>query len=202
MAEYQSNSHRSKELAADSSANERKVQKVVSGKAKTRENKGRKFADIFISEDAANVKSYVVMDVLVPAIKKAISDIVTDGIDMILYGTTGNSKSKSSSNRVAYRSYYSDRHSDSRDSERYNSNTRFDDDIVYSTKRDAEIVRDKIFEALDEYGLISVSDVYDMSGLSAPHTGFKYGWTNIRSADITRVKDGFIIKLPKAMPID
>lgn len=52
----------------------------------------QKFADVFISEDVNNVKSYIVMDVLVPAIKKAISDIVTNGIDMILYGETGKSK--------------------------------------------------------------------------------------------------------------
>ena len=52
----------------------------------------QKFADVFISEDVNNVKSYIVMDVLVPAIKKAISDIVTNGIDMILYGKLGNQK--------------------------------------------------------------------------------------------------------------
>lgn len=38
---------------------------------------------MFISEDAGNIKSYVVLDVLVPAIKKAIADIVTGGIDML-----------------------------------------------------------------------------------------------------------------------
>ena len=83
MAEYPANSHRSKELATESHSEERKVQKVVSGKVTTKKNEVRKLTDIFISEDARNVKSYIFMDVLVPAIKKAISDIVTDGIDMI-----------------------------------------------------------------------------------------------------------------------
>ena len=67
MTEYQSNSHKSKELQkteAKQTPAERKVQRVVStGQAKTRDNKGRKLVDMFISEDAANIKSYIVMDV-------------------------------------------------------------------------------------------------------------------------------------------
>ena len=97
MTEYRSNSHLSKKTEASTPEGEKKIEKVVTGSVKTRDNKGRKFADIFISEDASNVKSYIIMDVLVPAIKKAVSDIVTDGISMILYGGTGGNRSKGSS---------------------------------------------------------------------------------------------------------
>lgn len=69
------NSHRSKEEQA--SLEKKRVEKVVHGKVKTKKkSEMSKFKDVFISEDAANVKSYVFMDVLVPAIKKAIGDIV------------------------------------------------------------------------------------------------------------------------------
>ena len=50
MSEYQPNSHRSKD-EADPTAEERKVQKVVSGKAKTKKNEIRKLTDIFIAEN-------------------------------------------------------------------------------------------------------------------------------------------------------
>ena len=75
MTEYQSNSHKSKEARTEV-PRETRVQKVVSGKVTTKKNDGRKFADIFVSEDVSNVKSYLFMDVLVPAIKKLISDEV------------------------------------------------------------------------------------------------------------------------------
>ena len=52
------------------------------------------------------MKSYIVMDVLVPAIKKAISDIVTNGIDMILYGEAGKSKKNSTASKVSYQKFY------------------------------------------------------------------------------------------------
>lgn len=199
MEEYRSNSHRSKELPATDS-NEKRVQKVVTGKAKTKKNEARKFVDTFISEDAKNVKNYIFLDVLVPAIKKAVSDIVTDGISMILYGDTGSHKSKSS-NKVSYRSYYDDKRDSRRDN--YRSSSRFDyDDIVFESRGEAELVREQMVELIDRYGFVTVADMYDMADLTSPYTANKYGWTNIRNAEVVRTRDGYILKLPKAMPID
>lgn len=203
MTEYQPNSHKSKAEQAEAAA-ERRVQKVIRGKVKTRDNKGRKLADVFISEDAANVKSYILMDVLVPAFKKLVSDIVTDGVDMILYGSTGGSSKRKSSSKVSYRSYYDDKRSDRRERDGYTSHTRFDyEDIVFESRGDAELVRDQMDDMIDRYGFVTVADMYDMADERAPFTANKYGWTNIRNAEPVRVRDGgYILKLPKAMPID
>ena len=203
MTEYQPNSHRSRELQENEPAQKKKVEKVVSGAVKTRDNKGRKFADIFISEDASNVKSYIFLDVLVPAIKKAISDIVTDGIDMILYGGSGRgSRSKSETSRVSYRSYYDDKH-DRRDSSSGYGRGRFDyDDIIYETRGEAEKVRNQMLDVIDRYGFVTVGDMYDLSGLTPPYTANSYGWTSIRTAEPVRVRDGYVLKLHKASPID
>lgn len=208
MEKYQPNSHRSKELkkAEAASEPEKRVQKVVSGNVKTRKNEVRKFADIFISEDASNVKSYIFMDVLVPAIKKAISDIVTDGIDMILYGGSGGGSARrrsSSGNKVSYRSYYDDRRDDRGGRSRYESHNRFDyDDLVFENRGQAEAVREAMLDTIEDYGLVTVADMYDMADLAAPYTSARYGWTSIRNSEVKRVKDGYIINLPKAVVID
>ena len=55
---------------------------------------------------------------------------------------------------------------------------------------------------LDQYGVVKVADMYDAAGLTAPFTANKYGWTSLRNAETVRVRDGYIIKLPKAMPLD
>ena len=121
MDNYKPNSHKARQ--EEKQTEKKKVEKVVTGKVKVKK-KGEmsKLADIFISEDVANVKSYIFMDVLVPAIKKAVSDIVTDGIDMILYGSTGHSKRRGGADKVSYRNY-SDRDRDrySRDDNRTRS---------------------------------------------------------------------------------
>ena len=92
MENYKPNSHRSKE-ENKSSEERKKIDKVVQGTAKLKKKSAtRKFTDVFISEDAANVKNYILTDVLIPAAKKLISDIVRDGIDMVLYGGSGGSR--------------------------------------------------------------------------------------------------------------
>lgn len=201
MSEYQANSHKSKAQVPAEKEEKRKVQKVVTNKAKTRSNEGRKLMNVFISEDAANVKTYVFMDVLVPAIKNAIYDIVTNSLDMSLFGGSKNRKHSSSGGRVSYKSYYDEKRG--RGDSEPRLRTRFDyDDIIFSTRVEVEAVREQMDEVIERYGFVTVADMYDMADLTAPYTAGKYGWTNIRSAEPVRVRDGYILKLPKAMPID
>lgn len=204
---YKSNSHRSKELAKTDPEKKKKVEKIVKGKVKTKKkSEMSKFKDVFISEDAKDVKSYIFMDVLVPAAKKAISDIVRDGIDMILYGKTSNRRGdrySSGSSYVSYRSY-SDR--DRRDDRSYRSSTRragYDyDDIVLEDRQEAEEVLERMDELLETYDIVSVADLYDLVGKTCNYTDNKYGWTNLRNAEPVRVRDGWLLKLPKAGPIN
>lgn len=200
--EYKSNSHRSKEGKTEALTDRKKVEKVVHGKVRTKPKSGvSKITDIFISEDAANVKSYIVMDVLVPAVKKAISDIVRDGIDMILYGESRGRRNSSVSNYVSYRDYSrSDDRDRFRDSRSRSSYTH--DDIILDSRGEAEEVLSQMDNLIDMYGNVSVADLYDLVGKSSEYTDNKYGWTNIRNAEPIHVRDGYMLKLPKALPIN
>ena len=198
--EYKSNSHRSKETQLEKSQ-EKRVDKVVTTQVKTRKkNNIRKLADTFTSPDAANVGSYVWGDVLVPSIKKALDDIVTNGIRMILYGET---TSRSKTSNVSYRNYYDRRDDRTQYSSTARTTRRFDyDDLIFANRGEAEDVLDRMDETVGRYGFVTVADMYDMADLTAPYTSNKYGWTSIRTAEVTRVREGYIIKLPKALPIE
>lgn len=205
MEEYRPNSHKSKETQKEGTAPpDKKVEKVISGSAKPKK-KGemQKFADVFISEDVGNVKSYILMDVLVPAIKKAISDIVTNGIDMILYGETGRTRKASSGTKVSYGKFY-DREPDRRRERLASSRGGYDyDDIVFETRGDAESVLDAMNDIISQYGVVSVGDLYDLADVSTDnYAANKYGWTDISGCKPVRVRDGYILKLPKALPIN
>lgn len=198
--EYLPNSHRYKEGQKESLPEKKRVEKVIHGKVKVRPKSGlHKLTDVFISEDAANVKSYIVMDVLVPAVKKAISDIVRDGIDMILYGESKGHNSSSSS-YVSYRDYSrrdEDRFRDrDRDRRGYNH-----DDIVLESRGEAEEVITRMDELIETYGVVSVADLYDLVGKTCEYTDNKYGWKNVRNAEPIRVRDGWMLRLPKALPL-
>lgn len=202
MEDYKPNSHAYKEAQKKNLPERKPVEKVVKGKVRTKKKSEiRKFRDVFISEDASNVKSYVLMEVLVPAVKKAISDIVTNGIDMVLYGETGHTKKRTLSSMVSYSRYYDEPRRRDESKSRVRVGYSFDD-IVLDSRSEAEEVLDQLSNIIDMYGVASVADLYDLVGVSDNYTDQKYGWTNIRNAEAIRVRDGYLLKLPKALPID
>lgn len=201
MMDYPSNSHKSK-LAAQKAQEEKKLEKVISGTAKVRKKSElSKLKDTFISEDASKVKSYIFVDVLIPAIKKAVSDIVTNGIDMILYGEAGRSKKNSAASKVSYRSYYDRDRDDRRQSPAPRVGYSYDD-VVVDTYGEAESVIDRMNEVIEMYGMVSVADFYELVDVKGNYTDNRYGWTNLRSAEPVRVKDGYVIRLPRAVPLN
>lgn len=186
------------------SPSERKVQKVVKGKVTTKKNEVRKIADAFVAEDLKNVRSYLFTDVLVPAAKKLISDIVRNGVDMFLYGGGQGSNNRSNTNAgyVSYRSYSDrDRGNEPR---RYESGSRLNyDDIIFDYRQDAVEVLDRMRGIREQYGFVRVSDLFDLADVSGPYTGNRYGWYSLERAKVIQTRDGrYIIDLPRAMAID
>lgn len=175
---------------------------VVKGKVTKKKNLGRKVSNSLIGEEFKNVKSYVILDVLIPAVKKAISDIVTNGIDMLLYGESGRTKRSSNISHVSYSRMY-DRDDRYRTRTTTRARTGYDfDDIILETRSEAEEVLNQLYEMLDQYQVVTIADLYDLVGVTRSYTDNKYGWTNLQGAEVVRVRDGFVIKLPRAYPID
>ena len=205
MAEFdfKPNSHKFREEQKENAENEKRVEKVVQGTVKTKKNNIRKVSDVFISEDIGNVKSYILLDVLVPAIKKALLDVITNGADLILYGGTGKSGKRHTADRISY-TRYSDKSRDyGRDYTNARARTGYDyEDVILESRGEAERVLSQMNDLIETYGFVSIGDLYDLVGLDAPYTHNKYGWTNIRNAEPVRVRDGYMLKMPKALPLD
>lgn len=196
------NSHKARDEKKASAQEEKRVEKVVRGKVKTQKNNKRKLADLFISEDAGNIKNYIFLDVIIPAVKKAIYDLVVGALDMSLYGGRGGSGKRSTADRVSYRDYNSVSRRDTRSYESARTTSGYSyDDIVLETRGEAEAVLSRMDEIMEEYEIVRVADLYDLVGITGEHTDNKYGWTNIRNAKIVRVRDGWKIEMPRALPI-
>ena len=65
-----------------------------------------------------------------------------------------------------------------------------------------EEVLSQMDNIIETYRMASVADLFDLVGESCNFTDQKYGWTNLRNAEVVRVRDGYMIKLPKALPLD
>ena len=201
MNTYPGNSHKSKDVKKTAPTDEKKIQKRVSKPAKTKK-KGelRKIAEEFIVDDVKNIKTYVITDVLIPTIKDTIWDILTNTLDMFLFnGTKDHRKHGKSSPKISYRDYYDSKNDRGRN---YEIRDRFDyDDLEFDSRGEADAVLTGMLETIDQYGVVSVADMYDMADVTAPYTGNRYGWTSLRNAEVVRVRNTYIIKLPKAKPI-
>lgn len=209
---YKPNSHKykeeQKELAREQAENEKRVEKVVSGNVKLKQNKIRKFSDVFFAEDIRSIKDYIFNDVLIPATKRALYDVLEGGLSMSLFGGRGGNSSsrRSTADRVSYRDYNSiSRNNDDR---RYSSDGDRDktslycDDIVFPNRGEAERVLSMLDDIMEQYSIVRVADLYDSVGITAPHTANKYGWTNIRGAKLVREYNGeYRLEMPKALPI-
>lgn len=185
----------------------KKVDKVVSGSVKTKKKSSlSKFADTFIEEDKDTVVGYILSEVLIPSFKKMVSDTIKTGIDKMLYGDAEVSRSNSPASKISYSNYYNDKSSYSRSSSTTPVSNRRDTyeyyNIVLETRGDAEAVLMGMDDIIAKYEIVSVADLYDLVGIAGSYTDYKYGWTDIRSARIERVRDGYVIRMPKALPLD
>ena len=197
MEDYKPNSHRSKE-----SGNEKRLEKVVTGTVRPKKKSNtEKLAELFLPEDVENLKTYVVRDILIPAGKKAVSEI----IDMFLYGSTGRSTKGTNASKVSYRSYY-ESPNERRAAPQPRPSTGYHyDDIIFDNRGEAEEVLVSMEECIATYGMVTVRDFYDLVGVTGNHTDQKYGWLDLRTASVVRLRmgeGGYMIKLPRAVPLN
>lgn len=197
------NSNRYKEEQKQAALPEKRAEKVVTGRVITKKRGVKNLAREFISEDAPNIGSYLLKDVLIPNIKKVLSDMTKDGIDILLYGEPRNGGKRSTADRVSYTPYSNYSSRDRVRSDRPVTTAYSYDDIVLTTRGEAEDVLSRMDEIVDTYGLVRVADLFDLVGISTRNPqDNKYGWVNIRSARVERVREGYAIVLPRAMPLD
>lgn len=191
-----------KTVAANSKDEPKKVEKVIKGVVvQKKRSLGKRFMETFIGDDINNVGSYILHDVLIPAAKSTISDMVQGGIEILLFGERKGSRTRRDNGRsyVSYNNYSS---RDRREVSPQNRARHSFDELVFGTRGEAEEVLSHLVDLVDEYGQANVSDLYDLAGVTANFTDNKYGWTNLASASVSRVREGYVINLPKAILLD
>lgn len=206
---YPGNSYNAKTSKKETSPNketeERKpLDKVISGEVVRRKKGfGAKIKETFTGDDPNSVGSYVFFEVVVPAIKATLSDAVSQGVERMLFGT---SSGRSSANRSGGTSYtpYNRMSRPSRESERPSGRevssrsraTHNFDEIILDSRGEAEEVLDRLTDLIRNFGVASVSDLYDLVGISKDYTDDNWGWTNLREARVRRIREGCLLELP------
>ena len=197
---YKPNSHKSKKEIKELPP--KNVQKVVSGNVKSKEQPlAKKMVKGFLADDISNVKNYIFMDVLIPTIKEAISQIIKNGSDMLIFGDV-----KPSHNRLNYNGI-SKKNSNSLLQHRTVNRRATHDfrDVTFETRSDAMEVLSQLNELIENYGSATVEDFYTFigEGQMAKYTDRKWGWTSLEGRNIERVLGGgYMIDLPPAEALE
>jgi len=205
--EFPSNSNKSKEQAEVAEPKtEKKVDRVVSGNViRAKKTFGQKASEMFFGDDTHSVVDYILNDILIPAFKSTVSDMVNGGIEMLLFGERRSSSGASKIYRDRSRSYVPynriSREDDRRSLSRSARTNHDFDQITIESRGEAEDVLSHLVDLIEDYEVASVADYYDLLGIESKFTDSKYGWTNVRDAYVERVRNGYSIHLPRPREI-
>lgn len=193
---------------------DKKVEQIVTeGASRRKKGLGRQFAETFITGDAKMAARYVIFDVLIPAAKDTLADAGSQGLEKLIFGEARTPRRRGpgksgpygtgyvSYNRLSQPPTPQDRQP-TRLSRRARASHEFDE-IVLTSRTEAERVIDRLFDIVGRYQAASVADLYAMVGLESTHTDHKWGWTDMQGAGVTRLRNqGFLLDLPDPEPLD
>ena len=194
----------------------KRPERVVKGRAiRRKKSLGSNLAKTFLGNDAKSVVAYIFYEVLIPAAKNTIQDMITGGIEMLLFGEGSGNRSRRHQKRdgqsvVSYSNYYQGgrtRGSSRRNGEPsrsvYRNRTRGIEEIIIDDRSEAEDVLEALRDMLDEYESVSVADLMDLTGFdNEDWTDAKWGWDDLRHAKVIRVRGGYMLDLPDPIAIE
>jgi hypothetical protein len=169
----------------------------------------------FFAEDGKSVMANVVDYVVLPGIKKMVSDIVKQGVDWLIYGNKGSSQSNTMG-QVSYSRYYINQMNPNpiQAAPSWGSPAPVNqpmpqkpsiyavNDVNFNERADAEEVLIRLRDSIVRYGSVSVADFYDMINQHCSFTDQKYGWFDLTTAEVIRTRTGYSIDFPRVQPIE
>lgn len=189
----------------------RKLEKIVTGEIiRKKKTWLDKVTGVFFGDDAKSVGQYIVWDVLIPAAKDTIVDMVKTGVEMLVFGEGRSDRIRRDRGRsivtrydAMYRGRDRDRDSDRRDRGMSRNRARHKfDDIIIPSRGEAEEVLSSLVDMISQYDAVTISEFYDLVGITGDYTDQKWGWYNLADAYVDRVREGWVIVFPKPEVLD
>lgn len=182
-----------------------RVEKIVSGEARTRKRSFRRqITETFLGGDLKSAVRTMIMDIAIPETRDMVYSVFTGGLERLFFGEgRRRGSTQPQSGPMGYMQY--NRFSPgsgilSSSARTMNRSARANhdfDQIILSSRTDAQAVIDQLFEVVSQYGEATVADLYQLVDLPTNHTDNKWGWTNLRGAGVSRDGDNFLLDLPK-----
>lgn len=188
-----------------------KEKKVISKGTVKEKSFWTRVRDSFISDEVHDVKSYLVFDIAIPAVKRTLRSLLVNTVDMTLFGKPMGDERKSEqrggSTYIAYDRAYDRAYGSSPAPKQKNNNLtvgiRELDRVIFNNKEDAVDVLSFLYDNIEQYGVASVADFLGAANVEITPIAHKWGWTDLRGASVEEYPDGsgFYIRFPKTKPV-
>jgi len=199
-----------------------KIEKVVSSPVvKRKKPLGRKVRDSFTSEDAKSVGHYVVTDVIVPMVKDLLFEVVNQALGRTLWGGVAHrgmnrafqgppQHTTSGGQMISYNLMSKPQGTNLRAmapdgpatlSTAARSGHIFEE-LLFNNPGEPTVVLERLQDVINEYRMVSVSELYELIGHPTSHTDNKWGWYNLTGAGVQQVHRGWVLSLPKPVVFD
>lgn len=180
--------------------------KRIAQAVRRKKTAAQSIAQTFFGPEAKIMLQYVFQDVLIPAAKNTIQEMVQSGIEMLLFGETRphNRRGDKGKTIVSYDRFYGRERNEDRREGRRNSRDRFGlEEIFFDTPKEANDVLEELCEQLEEYEWVTVGDFFELAGIDDKSwINDKWGWNNLKRARCVHVRDGYTIVLPEPKELD
>lgn len=188
---------------------EKKVEKVIKGNAVVHKKSiGEKAKEAFFATEFRDAAGDVIKSVFIPAVKRTFIDMVNNTLNSMFFGSSaagnkwignsgmfGGTTFRYSAPEIDYSGI-----SSGKQTPVYNTLPTYDE-IKLDNYEDAVKVLDTLQAIIDRHGKVSISDLYTTVGLPAISSYYNYGWKNLSGASVGVVTGGYLLKLPKAIPL-
>lgn len=176
---------------------------------KREKSMSRRIGEAFISTDRGSIKEHVIFDVVIPAIKSAVVDVISDGVNMLLYGEKKGKKAKDG--RTAYGSFWAssvteERRRESSSTTQKSSMGRYLE-AAWESKEEANDVLDCLIEIKESYPAVTVADFFslinDPDNFPIESIHSKWGWKTLAGVEVVKVSGGLWgLSLPRPVHLD
>lgn len=195
-------------LPADPS--EQKLEKGIEGSAVLKKpSLGKRARAAVFGGTAQDTGAFVLTEVVLPAVKSIVFDIVQTSVERMLYGDGASARRNgggSSRNRVGYSAMSTTNRSSSEVvSGRAARADQGYQDLEFETRGDAEAALELLTDRLREYHFVTVAQLYDIAGVTARGSfqDHKWGWDSLNGVGVRGTPArGYILNLPRPVPVD
>ncbi|MFT8426420.1 hypothetical protein [Liquorilactobacillus hordei] len=186
----------------------KKLKKVASATTRKKGVMERLVTNMIGPDGVPGIGKYISKEIIGPALKDLAVNSLTSAINMMFYGSQQgrrggyqgyNGPTTNYRPQTNYQRSYSP-YGPSTPTTAPNNTPRRDfnsEDYVLNSRNEALDVLTQLQDQVQQYGLASLADFYDLIGVDTTYADNNYGWKDLRMAKQIVVRGGYALRLPR-----